>query len=221
MQLVTIKYRQKFKARCVSAWYLFLLFTLPLSAIATETALQHLSTALDFKTLQATFSQTVRDHGQLLQESSGDLSILRPGYFLWQVKQPRVSAILLQHHHLTLYEPELNQVTYLQMQPHAMQAYPALLLTENNQDVLADFTVTEPKTGQFILVPKKENGLFQRVVLTFSETGTLKSITIRNHLDQNLAVTLTQVIRDQPIAKEVFKLALPQGTVVINMEHDS
>ncbi|MBI5447255.1 MAG: outer membrane lipoprotein carrier protein LolA, partial [Gammaproteobacteria bacterium] len=62
------------------------------SAQSEASLARHLS---QFQSMQATFTQTIRDaRGRLLDQSTGEMQLLRPGKFRWETLQPQQQLVI-------------------------------------------------------------------------------------------------------------------------------
>src|SRR5262245_30958888 len=99
-------------------------------ARADDAATQRLSELLSkAQTMTARFSQLTLDgSGTRLQETSGQLSLKRPGLFRWHTDAPQEQLLISNGEKVWLFDPDLEQVTIQKLDQRLTQT-PALLLS--------------------------------------------------------------------------------------------
>jgi outer membrane lipoprotein carrier protein len=96
---------------------------------------------LDIHTMQAEFTQTVKDKSaKSLQQSQGKMSLSRPGKFRWEIQKPTSQLIIANGTRLWIYDADLEQVTIRAFHRAAGQT-PALLLSDKSLTLSKDFIV--------------------------------------------------------------------------------
>jgi outer membrane lipoprotein carrier protein len=171
-----------------------------------------------FTSLQARFSQLVRaSDGAPMQESKGDLNILRPGKFYWKQTSPMVQVIVTNGKKLWIYEPDLKQVTERTVVKMTEQT-PLLLLTQKNVLLQNQFTVkrltTKRKGEWFQLTPKKTEA-FKTIELGFVNKQ-IKTLMFENALDNQTVIQLKHVKVNQPVNASQFNFQVPAGVDVVH-----
>jgi len=132
------------------------------------------SLLLGMNTMQADFSQTVKDKSaKSLQHAEGRMALVRPGKFRWDVKKPIAQLIIANGSRLWIYDQDLQQVSIRSFHKAAGQT-PALLLSDKNLTLGKDFTIAEEKSPQqiagyrvFLLTPTDKEDAFETIKLTF------------------------------------------------------
>jgi outer membrane lipoprotein carrier protein len=131
------------------------------------------SLLLNVKTMQADFTQTVKDKSAkaALQQTHGHMSLERPGKFRWQIIKPIAQLIIANGTRLWIYDADLEQVT-IRTFKHAAGQTPALLLSDSTLTLNKDFNV-EKQPGdsanpRFVLTPKDKEDPFATITLSFS-----------------------------------------------------
>ena len=109
--------------------------------IFAATPVQQLQNNLShIKSLSAKFTQTIKgDDGSVMQKSSGQLDILKPGKFRWETFTPMKQLIVCNGKNVWIYEPDLEQVTVKPLN-NSLSETPILLLT-NKTDLSSRFLV--------------------------------------------------------------------------------
>ena len=112
-----------------------------MSFAATTDARQRLNTFFtSVSSLQGSFSQQVfSKKGQLIQNSTGDISMSRPGKFRWVYKTPDPQTIVGDGKNIWVYDEDLEQVTIKPMSQAMSSAPIAILTTKQSPD--AQFVV--------------------------------------------------------------------------------
>ena len=169
-------------------------------------------------TLQGNFSQTLFDEkGEKLEESTGSFALQRPGKFYWKTEKPSPQLLVSNNKTIWLYDPDLETVTERPFTDD-MQQTPALLLSEDIEQLRQNFTVSRKVTNTndeiFTLTPKVTDGLFQQLTLVFS-AGELKEFQIQDSLGQVSHFRLHQVERNQKISAKLFNFIPPQGVEIL------
>src|SRR5690554_31891 len=169
-------------------------------------------------TLQGNFSQTLFDEkGEKLEEGTGSFALQRPGKFYWKTEKPFPQLLVSNNKTIWLYDPDLETVTERPFTDD-MQQTPALLLSEDIEQLRQNFTVSRKLTATndeiFTLTPKVTDGLFQQLTLVFSK-GELKEFQIQDTLGQVSHFLLRQVERNQKISAKLFNFIPPQGVEIL------
>ncbi|ROQ20451.1 outer membrane lipoprotein carrier protein [Marinimicrobium koreense] len=192
-----------------------LLLSTPLHADSTA----ELRSRLDAMTsLQGEFTQVLIDmDGEVLEESSGDFAMARPGKFDWHTREPFEQRLVSDHESIWLYDPDLMQVTVREFDEE-LQDTPALILSDeltalNEQFEITD-TVTDEGWDAFRLEPKDDDSLFAALVLTF-DGNLLREIRMDDNLDQITRFTLSDLKRNESIDDGRFTFEVPDGVDVL------
>ncbi len=201
-------------------WCLLLILVCPLLASADDVASGQLAQLLtNLKSLQATFAQTVYDgNGNVLQQTSGAMSLQRPGKFRWQVQSPSKQLLIADGKQVWFYDPDLSQVT-VQKQQSDNKSSPAMLLSGSTQELTQNFVVAPAKVNDksaqaFQLTPKQKSSLFQSVQLDF-RSGQLRSMRLIDSLGQATVIRFTQVKNNPTLNPSLFRFVTPKGVDVV------
>lgn len=207
-------------SRGYGLWFivLWLFAPLTLAAPTASDALQQMLASMH--SLRANFIQTVTNHhGQILQQANGYVLIDRPGKFRWEVKQPVAQIIVAVKQKLWIYDPDLEQVTLRSLE-QAAGTTPALLLSDNNPNLLRQFKINQVDSQRFMLFPKDENSLLASITLTFVH-GTLNQMLLKDHLGHVTHIQFEQVVLNQKIDSSNFQLSLSKNVDVIDASRAS
>ncbi|MGD9843326.1 MAG: outer membrane lipoprotein chaperone LolA [Steroidobacteraceae bacterium] len=204
------------------------LLTLCGSALAqTEITIDTGGVALDrffgsLKSLQANFTQTVRDsREQVIENSSGTLAIKKPGKFRWDYKKPNAQIIVSDGIRIWLYDPELEQVT-IRRADQSLNGTPAILLSGSGKDVTDwrnSFEVehVEQRNGMTVinLAPKRADTDFKLMQLAL-RNDQLTAMSLTDKLGQITLLQFTQFKRNASLADAQFHFMPPKGVDVID-----
>jgi outer membrane lipoprotein carrier protein len=190
---------------------------LPLQA-ADDTAVQRLTGLLNqAQTISGRFSQLTLDgSGTQLQETSGDMSLKRPGQFRWHTDAPMEQLLVSNGETIWLYDPDLMQVT-IQKMDQRLTHTPALLLSGDVSKIAESFDITLKEGGNvvdFILKPKAADSLFESLRLSF-RGGMINDMQLIDNVGQRTNILFLGVKMNPPIAASQFTFEVPEGVDVI------
>jgi outer membrane lipoprotein carrier protein len=140
----------------------------------------------------AAFQQFVYDvDGNLVQESRGNLTFLRPGRFKWFYRAPYEQVLIGDGTFLWVYDKDLEQATKVLLKD-ALGSSPAALLY-GSKDIESYFGLEglEPisDSERVKVIPYEESGLFERIEIALSE-GVLRTMTLYDHFGQKTIIKL-------------------------------
>ncbi|AMN47208.1 hypothetical protein ACG33_08895 [Steroidobacter denitrificans] len=179
--------------------------------------------------LEARFSQTLMDRtGQIVDESSGRLSIRRPNRFRWDYLEPHSQLIVADGTRIWLYDADLEQVTVRALDD-TLSATPAMLL--GGEGRLEDnFTVTqvghETVAGSVVpgasgavlqwvrMEPKRADTDFKWVRLGF-QADSLRYMELADKLGQVTRLEFSGLERNPPQDPSRFTFTIPPGADII------
>ncbi len=165
-------------------------------------------------TLAGKFKQTLSDDkGDILQDSSGDFTLQRPGYFHWETKEPFPQLLVTNLKNIWLYDPDLEQVTVRQY-TEAVAQTPALLLSGDVSKIESQYHVKKQSDARFILMPKLADELFVELVVEFSGEE-LSAMHLKDSLDQTTIFAFFDTRYNHEVSKEMFEFTPPEGTDII------
>ncbi len=178
-----------------------------------DTYLTHL------KTLRADFSQVVTDgKGEQVQSAQGNLVIVRPGRFRWELTPDGGAPQLMvaDGKDLWFYDRDLEQVS-VKAATAALSATPAGLLSgEGNIRELFTVAPAGRKEGfDWVLVtPKEADADFREARLAFGESE-LRRMVLKDKLGQTVRLDFVKSERNPPVADTEVKFTPPPGADVI------
>jgi outer membrane lipoprotein carrier protein len=208
-------------------WQRFLMFGLAgavLVFIPTSAAFADEDLLEDFfvkvRTLQADFHQVVLDEDLVpLQETSGRMWLARPGRFRWSYGQPVEQEVLADGLRLWVYDVGLEQVI-VRNQSKTLGNTPAALLAGEDKpgdSYLIEYLGEQGEISWVTLFPKDSAAPFSQIQLGF-ENGGLRLVQMLDQLDQITRLQFDNVIVNDQLPKDIFRLDLPAGVDVIREE---
>ena len=198
---------------------LVLVFTV-VSAAYAETAEQRLSKALkNLDNLTADFKQTVLDDEKnVVQQSSGQLAIQRPGKFSWIYKTPYEQQIVADGSELWVYDVDLDQVTVKPMDSGLATA-PIMILMKQTE-ISEEFTVNEIGQRKFLywveLEPNSGDLEYTQVYIGL-EDGQVKAMELRDNFGQSTQIVFENLRLNVVHNPKTFKFVPPDGVDVFGV----
>lgn len=190
----------------------FLIFILiPLHFAYASSAPQELAKLLNrLQSLQANFTQTVMNgKGQILQKTSGQMILQRPGRFRWEVMQPSKQLLIADGKHIWFYDIGLQQVMIQKQQAMAANS-PAALLSDSPKNLSKHFNIEYLMDVQgFYLISKDKNALFRVITLIFKQNQLLQ-MRLSDKLNQQTVIDFSQVKLNPAINAQTFHFTIPK-----------
>lgn len=195
---------------------LMLLAVVP--AHADQAAAAKLATLLgQAGTITGQFSQLTLDgSGTQLQETSGQMSLKRPGQLRWHTDAPMEQLLVSNGTTVWLYDPDLEQVTVQKMDQRLTHT-PALLLSGDVSKISESFDITLSEAGQvadFVLTPKARDTLFDTLRMSF-RGGVINDMQLIDGVGQRTNILFTGIKMNEPLAQSLFNFVPPAGADVI------
>ena len=167
--------------------------------------------------LKADFTQTVIDARSItIQNATGTLQLLRPGRFRWDYHTPYEQLIVADGTRVSIYDPDLEQVT-VKLLDKTIGNMPALLLS-NEQPLEDSFNITElglkNRLEWLELDPRARDTSFEKIRLAFNEQ-TLEAMELVDNFGQTTRLVFSNVQRNPEIDPQVFHFTPPPGVDVI------
>lgn len=165
----------------------------------------------------ATFQQFVHDvDGNLVQESQGNLTFLRPGRFKWLYKTPYEQLLIGDGTFLWVYDKDLEQATKVLLKD-ALGSSPAALLY-GSKDIESYFGLEglEPisDSERVKVIPYEESGLFERIEIALSE-GVLRTMTLYDHFGQKTIIKFDDFVVPANVDAQEFEFVPPEGVDIV------
>ncbi|PFG54757.1 outer membrane lipoprotein carrier protein [Marinobacter sp. LV10R520-4] len=171
-----------------------------------------------YQTYQADFIQiVVGNGGDRIQESRGSMKAKRPGLFYWESKAPMAQHIVSNGDEVSVYDPDLEQVTVHKLNSD-VQATPALLLSGEVDNLAQTYDVSTRRVGdnirEFTLTPKNPDSLFVSLRMSFFD-GQLQEMRMEDSLAQISILSFDDIVLNGDIPASVFKPDYPAGVDII------
>lgn len=199
---------------------LLAILLLPTAAVAAPApdALRRFVEQVD--TLSARFEQVQHDEdGEVLQTSSGQLWLARPGKFRWSYEKPYRQLMVCDGKTLWHYDPDLAQVT-VRPAGATLQGTPAQLLTDRGA-LERHFTVEHlgaaAGADHLRLQPKAQDSDFKSVELWLRD-GVPQRMRFTDPLGGVSEVRFTDIRTNARIDPAQFRFEVPPGTEVISAQ---
>jgi outer membrane lipoprotein carrier protein len=198
--------------KIITSFVLFLFSTQGLSL----TAAQNLQALLSpIKTLQANFKQTTTaKSAEFILTATGQVKVVRPGKFYWQVNKPGKQVIVINKGVLWLYDVDLQQVTIKKISSNTLALNPASLLSGDLSALLKN-SVVEQTSSSFTLTPKTSNDSTQWIKIVFS-SNTLRRVQYENRMGQLTTIEFSDLSINKLISDNIFSFRAPKGTDIVN-----
>ena len=169
------------------------------------------------RTLRAEFAQIViAKNGRKPQQSSGIVSISRPGKLRWEILKPYPQLVVGDGEKIWIYDQELQQVT-IRKAGQAISGSPAALLAGNN-DLEKNFNLKEAGNAEGMAwveaTPKSNESGFERVRLGFAGAD-LKAMELNDSFGQTTQVSFSKIERNPVLPATHFKFTPPAGVDVV------
>lgn len=171
----------------------------------------------DVTAVRADFTQQVLGaKKKLLQETSGQMLLLRPGRFRWDYKKPYEQQIVSNGKKVWLYDVDLEQVTVKTLDG-VLGSTPALLLSSDTP-IAKNFTIRELGEEQNLqwveLTPLQKESSFEKLVLGFDDTN-LISMELYDAFGQLTRLRFKKIERNPIIDPARFDFIPPKDVDVI------
>lgn len=186
--------------------------------LAAADAAEDLKTRIDrIQDLKGQFKQVLSDKtGAVLQTSSGEFALKRPGYFLWESAAPYEQLVLGTPEKVWVYDPDLEQVTVRSADAQVADN-PARLLSGDLATVRSSYEITAKTAGagtHYHLVPKSGDSPYRYIEFSFQKDA-LAGLRFQDKLAQETRIDFEQLQLNSKIPSDIFTFTPPQGTDVI------
>ncbi len=196
---------------------IFLIASLVTPALAASEVEDRVNRSLSsLDNLKAEFKQTVLDDNkQVVQQSSGEVSISRPGKFTWIYRQPYEQRIVADGRELWVYDVDLDQVTVKPV-ADALGTAPIMVLMTDER-VEQQFDVAEIGQRKYLywveLTPKQADMEFTTVYLGM-EDDIIKAMELRDAFGQSTQIVFENLRTDMVFDPQTFRFEPPPGVDV-------
>jgi outer membrane lipoprotein carrier protein len=168
--------------------------------------------------VSARFSQRLTDeNGSVLEETTGQFWLQRPGQFRWQYAAPMERVLVSDGQQIWLHDVELDQVT-IRSANGVLEQTPAGILV-GNVDTLDNYILSirnRSADGVAVgLVPVSTRSDFQDIVLGLKD-GQLRSLNLADRFGQLTEIDFSEQTLNPQIDSARFTFIVPPGVDVIN-----
>ncbi|MDO6692627.1 outer membrane lipoprotein chaperone LolA [Aliiglaciecola sp. 3_MG-2023] len=164
---------------------------------------------LSLKTFTAGFEQQVTDgQGELVQESSGQMTLKQPNLMIWQVNSPDENLMVADGTTLWYSDPFVEQVTAIN-QADSVSNNPIVLLTNPSNEQWSEFTITYSDDVYSIIAISPESQISE-LKLKF-ENNQLSQLSFIDRQQQTSKLTFSDVKQNIKISEEQFIFTIPDG----------
>lgn len=169
------------------------------------------------ESISGNFKQTLIDErGEVLQKSSGNFSVQRPGKLRWKTGEPFPQLLVTNNKKLWLYDPDLEQVTIRPVDKRLNET-PALLLGGKVEEIRGSFDVSSKK-GAYHLTPKRASAPFKAMEIRFAKNGLPSTMTVRDSMGQTTKIKFSGMQANPRLSAAMFNFKPPAGTDIIKDE---
>lgn len=166
------------------------------------------------KSFQGSFIQlTLDEDGEALQRQSGTTAMVRPNSFLWHVEKPYVQVMVLHNDVVSIYEPDLEQISHSPMEDTVDTSVIALLFDENHKEI-SDYEVSQLSNG-YKLEPRADIEVPLTSIEIYFEDGRLIAIDVVDVQGQRTEFSFTEMTFNQFVSESRFTIEVPDTTEVI------
>jgi chaperone LolA len=164
--------------------------------------------------IRGQFTQLQYDNNAvLLDESSGQFAMLRPGYFSWRIEMPDSQLIIATPEFIWHHDIDLETVTRRPLAKAGAMS-PLQILSGNEELLRANYVVSKSAEGVFTLTPRSSsdgaNPGFSSLSLNL-DNGVLAGMDMIDALNQRVVIRFTKIERNPPLSPEDFEFAPPAG----------
>ena len=169
------------------------------------------------RTMQATFSQVIYAKEREISRSTGEMALLKPGYFRWQTLQPTSQLIVADGARLWVYDIDLEQVT-VKKQTQDTESGVSLFLSDDAINLSNSFDISYKKIGhqrEFDLRAKSRQADFKHVMFRF-DGERLQGMVFIDALGQRTTVQFQKIKMNHLLSTKMFRFTPPKGVDVLD-----
>ncbi len=168
------------------------------------------------QTMSANFTQTLKaSDGTLLQESTGEFYLQRPGRFRWNYNEPYPQEIVSDGEQVWIFDVDLEQVTV--QQQGAKQNNTPMALLQNKQKLEDAFEIHELGSDAGLhrleLRNKKDDVDFDRIMIGLDAKG-LRFLQLHDQFEQTTYISFTDLKTNPALDAAIFEFIPPEGVDV-------
>lgn len=160
--------------------------------------------------LRGRFAQTlVSGSGEILEQSSGSFSLLRPGYLSWHILEPEEQLLLAANETLWHYDVELETATRRRI-PVGHPTSPLTILGGDTATLSNWYEVEQLSEGRWRLRPRFDDAEFSAVELGFVD-GLPVEMKIIDNLGRTTLIALQSLEPGSELSPSDFLFEPPPG----------
>ena len=165
-----------------------------------------------FQQINASFVQQVSNtEGKLLNESTGEMTVSRPGKFHWQVQTPEEELIVSDGQTIWYYSPFIEQVTLINF-ADAINGTPFALIAGATEQQWASYAVTQQ--GDQFTVTNSTQAPATTIIFEFDNTNNISKFVVIEEQGQRSEFSLTHHVKQKVVTKSFFDFKIPMGVEV-------
>jgi outer membrane lipoprotein carrier protein len=162
--------------------------------------------------LQGEFSQRqFGEDGSVVAQSSGVFKLLRPFYFIWEIRAPDQQLIVANAEYLWHYDIDLQTATRRPVVGN-VEASPLQILGGDESVLRDQYSVTRDSDDTFTLTPVGTEHGFRRLTVTFA-ADTISRMDIVDKLGQRVVVDFNNVDSKSTLTSNDFEFTPPSEDV--------
>lgn len=166
-----------------------------------------------YSSLSASFVQRLVDkEGEEVSVQSGYMRARSPNLFWWEIQDPYTMIYRLESPNVLIFDEDLNQVSYHQLDTELELPIVALLLQED-AEVLDDYQVVR-RRNSFELTPNRNSLPFTSIRVYFAGNA-LDAIDVLDGMGQRTEFNFSNLQVNIDLEDSKFSLDLPEGVEVI------
>lgn len=165
-----------------------------------------------FDQINASFVQKVSSaEGKLLNESSGEMTILRPGKFHWKITSPEEELIVSNGKTIWYYSPFIEQVTLINFSD-AIDNTPFALLAGADEKQWANYEVNNK--GKLFTVINPTADQLTTFIFEFDGNNNIKQFIVIDEQGQRSTFSLVHKASKKTVDNSLFNFQIPAGVEV-------
>ena len=179
----------------------------------TTTRSELIELLTNYDSFSAKFKTESRDDlNILLSEQSGIVRLTKPDRFLWRIDEPDEQIIAVQNEDVTVYDPLLEQVTYMKLQD--LSGADVFQILMNPASLNESDLEISGRGDLYIIRSNSERAIFAEINISV-EHDVLKEIVVHDVFDGFTRFVFSDTTINTEIEKEEFDIEIPDGTDVV------
>ena len=195
----------------------FMVLALTLPSFANDSIQKLDRFFAEVQSFQGKFIQTVYDENdEVMQQSEGEVALLKPGRFSWQYTQPFPQLILADGEYLWIYDEDLQQASAKPIDT-ALGNAPIMLLT-NVRPLTDDFEIKEAFNKDGLswveLTPLVQDTEFHKIQIGLDDIG-VKKMELQDHFSQKTVIEFVDLQTNVSFKPDQFTFVAAEGVDVV------